>query len=185
MRENKGNYFFFRKKIEPSFLLQWKRYPFINSEQDTGLRCTGEWPQMCSVRKRRRTASIYNTHSSATWREAHVSVSVHRYLHREHTKSFRGCCHVGTVCLWNAEAHTAPCRRLWFGTCLCPLGHCLMTLRVSWDNTPPYAWGQSLGSVSLALKYGYIYWVDRDSYCPLDDSVTSRSQGMACASAVT
>lgn len=67
-------------------MLQWKRYAFINSEQDTGLRCTREWPQMCSVR--RTPATIYNTYSSAT--EAHVSVYVHRYLHIEHINSFKG-----------------------------------------------------------------------------------------------
>lgn len=30
MRENKGNFFFSEKKIESSFMLQWRRYPFIN-----------------------------------------------------------------------------------------------------------------------------------------------------------
>lgn len=27
---------------------------------------------------------------------------------------------MGTACLWNAEAHTVQCRRIWFGVCLGP-----------------------------------------------------------------
>lgn len=43
MRENKGNFLFpEKKKIEPSFMLQRRRYPFINRVNATtgsGLRC--------------------------------------------------------------------------------------------------------------------------------------------------
>lgn len=46
MRENKGNFFFQKKKIEPSFTLQWKRYPFINRVNRHGPEVHRGWPQM-------------------------------------------------------------------------------------------------------------------------------------------
>lgn len=159
MRENKGNFLFRKKKkIEPSFMLQWKRYPFINSEQDTGLRCTREWPQiLCETGLlllfTRRTPRLCRAHVylsvyahrtciSVYVHTDRISVYVHRYLHIEHINSFRGRDTSGDrLSLECWSAHCTVQEDLVWGLSRA-LGDCLMTLNNPLKQTPPYAWGE-------------------------------------------
>lgn len=133
-------------------------------------------------------ASIYKTDSSSMHTEpVCLSVYVHRYLHMEHINSFGEGIRVGPP-VFGMLKHTLFSAGGFGLGCLLGLGwYCSMTLNNPLKQTLLHMHEESSrrAQASLALKYRYIYWVDRDSYCPVDNSVTSCSQGMACASAVT